>query len=392
MATEMRMPRIGQSMTEGTVTAWLLDPGAAVAAGEPVVAVETEKTEFEVEAPVAGVLGKARVAVGETVPVGEVLAFILAAGEAESAVLVSSTPHLESVAAAQQPEPSRSRQRVRASPKARKLAQAQGIDLAHLEGTGPGGLITHEDVAHAATSGRSEQNRDEFQGRRVRERRSLSPVARTSATRTQQAWQTAPHFVQMVDVDMSRVVALRSAWKAGGEPRAMVTVGDFFIAATARSLAEFPELNAAYDNGSLVLFEGLHVGVAVDTPRGLLVPVVRDADRLDLVALSERIRAVAASARAGTLSPDLLRGGSVTVSNLGAYGIRMGTPVLHSPEPILVFAGAVEDRVVAVDGVPGVRPETTLSIAYDHRVADGARAAEFTRRVRQLLEEPEALF
>jgi len=389
MATEMRMPRIGQSMTEGTVTAWLLDPGAAVAAGEPVVAVETDKTEFEVEAPIAGVLGTVRVPVGETVPVGEVLALILATGESETATAVPSTPRQERVSETRIPEALRSRDRVRASPKARKLAEARGVDLATLEGTGPDGLITHQDVGRAATSERAGPHSDEFQGRTIRERRPLPPAARAGARRTQQAWQTAPHFVQMVDVDMSRVVALRAHWKATGDPRAAVTVGDLFVAATARGLAVLPELNAAYEDGSLLLFEGVHVGIAVDTPRGLLVPVVRNADRLDLVRLSERIRELAASARSGALSPDSLRGGTATVSNLGAYGIRMGTPVLNSPEPLLVFVGAMEDRVVAIDGVPGVRPETTLSIAYDHRVADGARASEFTRRVRLWLEKPE---
>ena len=393
MAVEVRMPRIGQSMSEGTVTGWLREPGSAVAAGEAVVAVETDKTEFEVEAPETGRLGKPRVAVGETVPVGTLLVEILAPGEEEAASPVGAAATAPAPAVPRPTSPAaRGEARARASPKARRLAQELSVDLAMLTGTGPEGLITHRDVERAIAPrvGRPQVAPPApFAGRAVRERRPLTSVARATARHTQTAWQQAPHFVQMIDVDMTAAKEARAVWQAAGDPRAATTLGDLFVAATARALCEHPALNAGYEGDALLLFDGVHIGVAVDTPRGLLVPVVRHADQLDLAALSTRIRELAQGARDGQLSPDLLEGGSATVSNLGAYGIRMGTPVLHSPEALLVFVGVVEDRVVVHDGAPAVRAETTLSIAYDHRVVDGARASEFTRRLRDLLEAPQ---
>lgn len=373
MPAEIRMPRIGHSMTEGKVVAWLVEPGAAVRAGAPVVAVETDKAEFEVEAPADGLLAARSVDVGDTVPVGALLGLVAAPGEA--------------VAAAPQ------RGRVRASPKARRLADARGLDLAAIAGSGPEGLVTAEDVerAAAAPAGPQPGGEERWQGRLVRERRPLTPLERVSARRTQEAWTSAPHFVQMLDVDMLRARELREAWKREAGPLAGVTLGDLCVAATARALAEHPALNAAVDSGERVLFAEVNVGVAVDTPRGLMVPVIQRADALPLAELSARARALADAAREERLSPADLDAGSATVSNLGAFGIRAGTPVLNPPEALLVFVGALEERVVAREGEMGVRPMLTLSIAYDHRVADGAAAARLSARIRALLEDPASL-
>jgi pyruvate/2-oxoglutarate dehydrogenase complex dihydrolipoamide acyltransferase (E2) component len=372
MATEVRMPRIGHSMEEGTLVAWLVEPGAPVRAGTPLVAVETDKAEFEVESPAEGRLATHEVAVGETVAVGTVLGWVAAPGEA-----VAVPP----------PQPPR---RVRASPKARRLAEDRGLDLADMAGSGPDGLVTAEDVERAAgRSGAPEPSGEaRWQGRRVRERRPLSALERATARRTVAAWTSAPHFVQMLDVDMGRARALREDWKRQGGPLATVTIGDVCVAVTARALAEHPSLNAAVDGGERVLFAEVNVGVAVDTPRGLVVPVIRAADALPLAELSARVRALAAAAREQRLAPADLEAGSVTVSNLGAFGIRAGTPVLNPPEALLVFVGALEDRVVARDGDVAIRPMLTLSIAYDHRVVDGAAAARLSTRIRELLEDP----
>lgn len=373
MATEIRMPRIGHSMTEGKVVAWLVEPGSAVRAGAAVVSVETDKAEFEVEAPADGLLASCSVAVGDTVAVGALLGLVAAPGETVAA-----------------PPP---RGRVRASPKARRLADARGLDLAAIPGSGPDGLVTAEDVelAAAAPAGPAQRGEDRWRGRLVRERRPLSPLERVTAQRTQEAWRSAPHFVQMLDVDMGRARALRETWKREGGSLAAVTLGDLCVAATARALAEQPALNAAIDAGDRVLFAEVNVGVAVDTPRGLTVPVIRGADALPLAQLSGRTRALAAAAREQRLSPEDLEAGSATVSNLGAFGIRAGTPVLNPPEALLVFVGALEERVVAHEGEIVVRPMLTLSIAYDHRVADGAAAARLSSRIRELLEDPTSL-
>jgi len=373
MASEIRMPRIGHSMTEGRVVEWLHAPGAAVRAGDPVVVVETDKAEFEVEAPADGVLASCSVAVDETVEVGALLGLVAAPGER---------------VAARPP-----RGRVRASPKARRLADARGLDLAAIPGSGPDGLVTAEDVELAAAPAAGPEHRAEesWQGRPVRERRPLSPLERVTAQRTQQAWTSAPHFVQMLDVDMEPARALRETWKREGGPLAAVTLGDLCVAATARALAEHPALNAVIDAGERVLFAEVNVGVAVDTPRGLVVPVIRGADALALAELSARTRALAAAAREQRLAPVDLEAGSATVSNLGAFGIRAGTPVLNPPEALLVFVGALEERVVVREGEIAVRPMLTLSIAYDHRVADGAAAARLSARIRERLEDPASL-
>ncbi|MGE0484026.1 MAG: dihydrolipoamide acetyltransferase family protein [Gammaproteobacteria bacterium] len=399
MTTDIRMPRIGQSMTEGVIVEWLVAPGTSVAAGDALLTVETDKTTFEVEAPAAGTLGGTLAAPGDTLEVGAVLGHLLAAGEA--------TPAADAAPSVVRPEervvPSAAEAGVAAarparapvSPKARRLASEHGLDPAALTGSGPDGLVTAEDVeaaiaAQAAHPAPPRANVEHWHGRTVRERVALSPLERATARHTHEAWLNAPHFVQMVDADMGAVKRLRAQWKRDGDARAIVTVGDFCVAATARALAEHPHLNAAVDGDSRVCFEGVDIGIAVDTPRGLVVPVLRDAANLDLLAIATRTRELAAAARDGRLSPTDVEGGSATVSNLGAFGIRAGTPVLNTPQPVLVFVGALEDRAVVRDGALAIAPMMTLSVAYDHRVADGARAAVLTVRIRELLEAGDA--
>jgi len=436
------MPRIGQSMSEGTVLEWLVAPGAMVSAGSALLTVETDKTTFEVEAPVDGVLAAPAVTVGMTVEVGTLLGHIEAPSEAavfspsalrppprsasDAAPRAMPTPATEVTASAAAPA-SKISPRVLASPKARRLAAEHAIDLATITASGADGVIGAADVLRAvAAAGASTAapavpqpaapvlapaamasvpspapatpaslsvplptpaaTRPLHLGRAVRERRPLGSLERVGARRTQAAWTSAPHFVQMVDVDMVEVRRLRAAWKQAGGALTTVTVGDLCVAAAARALAAEPELNAVLDGDERVLFAEVNVGIAVDTPRGLTVPVLRGADRLALEALSARVRELAHAARNGGLGPADFEGGSVTVSNLGAYGIRCGTPVLNAPEAVLVFVGAVEERVVARDGGIQVRPQMTLSVAYDHRVTDGARAARYTARLKDLLE------
>ncbi|MCB1747900.1 MAG: 2-oxo acid dehydrogenase subunit E2, partial [Gammaproteobacteria bacterium] len=260
----------------------------------------------------------------------------------------------------------------------------------------PDGLVTAEDVAaaiaaRAAGDAAPTPAAEYWHGRAVRERVALSPLERATARHTHEAWLNAPHFVQMVDADMGAVKRVRARWKQDGDPRAQVTIGDFCVAATARALAEHPYLNAAVDGDTRICFEGVDIGIAIDTPRGLVVPILRDAGKLALLDIATRTRELAAAARDGTLSPADVEGGSATVSNLGAFGIRAGTPVLNSPQPVLVFVGALEDRAVVRDGALAIAPMMTVSVAYDHRVADGARAAALTVRIRELLEAGEAL-
>jgi pyruvate dehydrogenase E2 component (dihydrolipoamide acetyltransferase) len=278
---------------------------------------------------------------------------------------------------------------MRASPRARRLAQERGLDLARIPGSGPEGLVTEADVERASAG--TEEPGDLFAGRRVAERRRLEPLRRASARRTTEAWTRVPHIVQMIDVELVRLEALRGEWKRAGGPQAGITLNDAIVKAAASALAEHPELNAAVDGDELVRFAEVNAGIAVDTPRGLVVPVVARADRLPLLELSLERRRLAEKARAGGLAPADLGTSTFTVSNLGGFGIRAGTPVLNPPEAVLIFVGAAEERPVVREGALAIRPLLTLSIAYDHRVADGAQAARVTARIRELLEEPSPL-
>jgi pyruvate dehydrogenase E2 component (dihydrolipoamide acetyltransferase) len=391
MSTEIRMPRLGHSMTEGTLVAWLAKPGDRVHAGQIVLTIETDKAEYEVEAPVDGLLADPLVVESQTAAVGAVLGWVLEPGEVRP-----SAPAENASGAAIQPRkgraaPTRAAQgRVRASPKARRLAETLGIELAAVAASGSDGLVTEADVERAAQKGdeAGAPAAGEWRGRAVRERRRLSPIRRTTARRMAEAWASVPHIVQMIDVDMEEARRLRGRWKAEGGEAAAVTYNDLVVKASAIALVEHSDLNAAVDGDELVVFGAVNAGIAVDTERGLVVPVVRNADRLSLFALAHEARRLAAKARASGLDPVDSGAGTFTVSNLGSFGIRAGTPVVNPPEAMLVFVGAVEDRPVVRDGSIVVRPTLTLSIAYDHRVADGAAAARVTARIRELLESP----
>ena len=220
-------------------------------------------------------------------------------------------------------------------------------------------------------------------GRAVRERRPLTGIRKTTARRTQEGWQTIPHIVQMVDVDATTLLATRAQLKA---EIPSLTINDLLLLAAAQVMAEHPELNATVEGETLVLYDGVDVGFAADTPRGLVVPVVRHADKLSVKEFAaESVRLIEA-ARNGRLGYEDIGNASLTVSNLGMFGIRFGTPVINLGEPILVFVGAVEDRPVVDHGQVVIRPMMTLSIAYDHRVTDGVGAAAFTQGLKERLE------
>jgi pyruvate dehydrogenase E2 component (dihydrolipoamide acetyltransferase) len=391
MATPIRMPRIGHAMTEGTVVAWLISAGGPVRAGETVLTIETDKAEYEVEAGADGTLSSPLVQVNDAAPVGAVLAYILAPGEqvAPEPETARSGPSLERTAAGRPPDERTVPGRAKASPRARRLAAERGVDLDALQGSGPGGLIIEADIERAA-AGATGSAATEWHGRAVSERRRLGPVQRTTARRMQEAW-AVPHIVQMIDADVTRAQQMRAEWRRAGAELAAVTFNDVVVKAAALAVAEHPELNAALDGDDLVLFAEINVGIAVDTPRGLVVPVIRCVDRRGLADIAAEARRLADKARNTGLEAADLQGGSLSVSNLGPYGIRAGTPVLNAPEAVLVFVGAVEERPVVRDGAVVVRSMVTLSIAYDHRVTDGAAAARLTGRIKTLLEDPAVL-
>jgi len=373
MATAIRVPRVGQAAEEATLVAWLRTAGDAVVQGDVVATIETDKVEIEVESPTGGIVGELRAYEGESYPIGAVIAYVLAEGEAEPGDDPLPDPAAEvrldrAVAT-----------RVAASPRARRIADERGIDLALVAGTGPDGLITERDIEALAATGAT----DLWHGRRVRRRHRLESLRARTARHLGETWSTTPHFVQMVDVDMTHAIA------AHGETG--VTYTELVVTAIARSLVAHPLLNAAYDKGELVEFDEVNIAIAVDTARGLDVPVIHNADRLDLVALRAACRDAVDRAKSGQLLPDERAGASATVSNLGAYGITAGTPVINGPESLLAFMGTVEPRAVVRDGAIVIRSTMTLSVAFDHRVIDGMAAAAFVASVKQRLESTEAL-
>src|SRR5262249_34162685 len=268
-----------------------------------------------------------------------------------------------------------------ASPRARRIAAEAGIELGGIAGSGPDGMVTEDDVRRAARPAAAPDPSAP-----------LTPVRREKLTRIQavgarnltQSWQQVPHFVQMVRVDMSGALAKRRALNAGD---AKTTITDLILAAVVQALRENPRVNASYRDGEMLIYDRINLGIAVDTPGGLVVPVIHDAQELELGAISTRAAELAAKARDKKLLPQDLEECTFTVSNLGAYGVENGTPVIFAPQAALMFVGAIRDEVIAINGKPEVRPAMQIAIAYDHRGIDGAGAARFTTRVKQLLED-----
>jgi pyruvate dehydrogenase complex dihydrolipoamide acetyltransferase long form len=397
MAVVIQMPKLGHTMTEGTVIQWHKRAGDKIREGESILTVETDKAEVEIEAPSAGVLARLIAGDGVKVPVGGALGVITAEGEAVpaefdratvSAHAVAEASGSSSTARAEAAAPQRAAsKRILASPRAKRLAAERGVDLASVAGTGADGMITEDDVKRAPEQGTSASAATAFasDGAFAPSRREkLTRIQAVGARNLTASWNAIPHFVQMARVDMSRAIAARKSINDGG---AKVGITDLILAATVRALKENPRINANYDNGEMLIFDRVNLGVAVDTPEGLIVPVIHDADRLDLPSLNAKVAELAERARNRQLRPTDLEGATFTVSNLGAYGVENGTPVIFAPQVALMFVGAIRDEVLAVDGRAEVRPSMHIAIAYDHRGIDGATASRFTTKVKAILEE-----
>jgi len=381
--TSVLMPKLGQAMTEGTVQQWHRKAGDRIQQGEILVTIETDKATYDIEAPASGTL-HITIPEGQEVRVGTVIGEI---GDAPVGIpgVIAVTPAPSVTASAPKLA---TRTRVLASPKAKQLASEHGVDLATVTASSADGVISAADVEKIVAAKKAAPTLPPpvEAGHAVRERRALTGIRKTTARRTQEAWQTIPHIVQMVDVDATALLAARAQLK--GEIPSL-TLNDLILYAAAQVLVGLPDLNGTVEGDTLVLYDGVDVGFAVDTPRGLLVPVIRSAHTLSVKELAAESQRLIEAARTGRLSLDNIGNASVTVSNLGMFGIRFGTPVINLGEPILVFVGAVEERPVVVDGQVTIRSMTTLSIGYDHRVTDGVGAARFTQGLKKQLESSE---
>ena len=392
MPTEVILPRLGQGMESGTIVRWLKAEGEPVEKGEPLFELDTDKVTQEVEAEASGVLLKIAVAAGE-VPVGRTVAFIGSAGEAvpdveaeaPPAARAHEEPSAERVAAPETvpEEPAAtSNGRIKASPLARRLARERGIDLAAIRGTGPDGRIVAEDVerSEAAPAAQPLAPAGEV------ERRPHSNVRKTIARRLTQAWEV-PVFQLQVSADMTRVNALVARLRER-DPDLRVTVTDVLTKVCAQALMRHREVNAEWTDDAILLHPSANVGLAVAAPQGLVVPVVRSAERLSLSEIAAVRGDLVGRARESRLRTEDLEGGTFTISNLGMYAVESFTAVLNPPQAAIVAVGATEERAVAVDGELAVRPMVTLVATFDHRAVDGAPAAAFLQTVTESLEDP----
>ena len=401
---KLHLPRLGQTMEHGTLVAWLKREGESFTVGEPLYEVESEKANLEIEAKLPGTLTRIVAREGQDLPIGSLLAIVADPGESLSEAEIESAMAGESrpgIGAVTQPSPAPSSspptasgrvsgERIRAMPRARAMAQQLGVDVATVQGSGPGGTITVEDVQRAASATPASTVST---APRIQELRPLRGIARTMAEVVTQSWREIPQFVQIVMVDASNLAARRQAEGPAVRESHGVNLSytDLILEAVIRSLQEVPQVNASFAGDSIIVYEDSNLAVAVATDAGLVVPVIHRAQELSLGELAVQRREIVDRARSGSLSPHNMEGGTITVSNLGMAGVETGTPLVTRPQAAIVFIGAIVDRPVAVGGAVDVHPTFYISVGYDHRVVDGATAARFTGGLKRRLEAgPEA--
>ena len=394
MANEVKLPRLGQGMESGTIVKWLKGEGERVEKGEPLYELDTDKVTQEVEAEASGVLLKIAVSEGE-VPVGRTIAVIGEEGEevpevsaeeveapspAEEEPKEAPSPQREDGRPAEAPQPTG---RIKASPLARRIARDRGIDLAALRGTGPEGRIVAEDVERAEAAPAAAPAPTVAPVGEI-ERRELTNIRKTIARRLTEAW-AIPVFHLQASVNMTRAQGIVARLKEGGEN---VTVTDVLTKACAASLMRHREVNAEWTDEAVLLHPSANIGIAVATEQGLVVPVIRAAERLRLAEIAAARADVVSRARAGKLRREDLEDGTFTISNLGMYRVERFTAVLNPPQAAIVAVGAIEEQAVAEEGEIVIRPMVTLVGTFDHRAVDGAPAAGFLQSLKELLEEP----
>ena len=399
MATEVKLPRLGQGMESGTIVKWLKSEGEQVARGEPLYELDTDKVTQEVEAEATGVLLKIAVPVGE-VEVGRTIGFIGAEGEAVESPEVESTrdsaapaKHEEQAETpARDPGAARSATaaaaadgRVKASPLARRMARERGIDLAQISGTGPEGRIVAEDVERAEVA-RAPVPAAAAPSTGEVESRPLSNVRKTIARRLTQAW-TVPAFQLTVDVEMTRANELVQKQR-DLNPDVRPTVTDLLAKVCAQALMRHRDVNVQYTDEALLVFPNADIGIAVAAPQGLVVPVVRAAERLTIAQIAQVRADLVGRAREGKLRSEDLEGGTFTISNLGMYGVDQFIAVLNPPQASILAVGQTREEVVPREGELRVLPIMNMTLTCDHRAVDGATGAEFLKTVKGFLEDP----
>lgn len=403
MSTEVKVPVLGESITEATLGQWLKKPGEAVAADEPIASLETDKVAVEVPSPVAGVMGAYAVEEGSTVNVGAVIASIEAGSGAAAAaapVAAASPSPVATTAAPAQTQDAEGSD-LPLSPAVRRLVLELGIDPSRIKGTGKDGRLTKEDVLAAAKGAPAQpagaaanmQPVAAAPAARQEERVKMTRLRQTIAKRLKSAQDTAALLTTFNDVDMSAVMEARATYKDLFEKKHGVRLGfmGFFTKAVALAARDVPAVNAQIDGDEIVYHNYLDVSVAVSAPNGLVVPVVRNADAMSFAQIEKAIGDFGAKAKAGTLTMDDMTGGTFTISNGGVFGSLMSTPIINPPQSAVLGLHRIEDRPVVRDGQVVVRPMMYLALSYDHRLIDGREAVTFLKIVKEAIEDPTRL-
>ena len=434
MPTDVKVPALGESITEATLGQWLKAPGDAIAADEPIASLETDKVAVEVNAPVAGTLAEQLVREGDTVEVGAIIARVTE-GAATSA---ASAPAKEAADAATNPPgpaetplpkedehaPTEEHADLTLSPAVRRAVLEHHVDPSKIHGTGKDGRITKDDVlaaaqareggapatapvhepearpqpqkvepARAAAPAAAPASAPAFAGERTEERVRMSRLRQTIATRLKEAQNTAALLTTFNDVDMSAVMEARSKYKDLFEKKHGIRLGfmGFFVKACALAARDVPSVNASIEGDEIVYRDYFDVSIAVSAPKGLVVPVVRNAHAMSFADIEKQIAEYGKKAKEGTLTIDEMTGGTFTISNGGVFGSLLSTPIINPPQSAVLGMHRIEERPVAKDGQVVIRPMMYLALSYDHRLVDGREAVTFLVRVKEAIEDPTRL-
>ena len=399
MAVKVVMPQFDETMRSGKIIAWMKKEGERVDKDKPIVQVETEKLTVEIEAHENGILAKILAKEGDEIPILQTIAIITMPEESLEVDSLSreigfpqaerKTEEPQEARTDMLEEPEKVNARLPISPLARKLAREHGIDLAKIKGSGPGGRISREDVMREIGEGPTTAP-TELQHAKVIQ---ISKMRKAIAERMSYSAKTAPQVTVTVEADMSEIVRLRERILPDIEAETGIRLSytDLLVKAAAVALRQEPILNSRLDGDLIRLIEQINIGVAVEVPEGLIVPVVRDADKKTLAQIARSTKQLIDGARDGKLSSSELTGGTFTITNLGPYGVDVFTPLINPPETAILGVGKIADKPVVLDGKVDIRPTMYLSLSFDHRVIDGALAARFLQRMTQILEHPSSL-
>jgi pyruvate dehydrogenase E2 component (dihydrolipoamide acetyltransferase) len=408
MAHSIVMPALEMAQETGKLLSWRKKEGDAIAKGEPLLDVETDKAVVEIESPAEGILAGVKAQAGDVIPVGQTIAWIVNPGEKPPVEEASSTSgrrmDSKAVPAAAVPASTSAAPAVapasnaRISPKARRLAREHGVDLARVRGSGGEGEILAEDIlaflaSPPAPAGVTAPARSENPQAEARATQTITQVARLMAERTTQSWTSAPHFFVTRDIDAGALLSAREKFGPAIEKErgARLSHTDLLVAAVARALEKHPLVNASWTGDGIRLHPEINVGVAMAVEGGVVVAAIPSANTKKLGEIAKMRSDLTERARAGKLRPADITGATFTISNLGMYQVDAFTAIIVAPQAAILAVGRIADRVVPVDGKPGIRPLITLTLSCDHRVFDGARAALFLNDLAAAIVEPEKL-